>query len=92
MTDLMAALEKSLAEAAAARAVRSGAATETDRRERPMTDTLTVPRNLLEALADPDDCDFDHHGGCQAHGYLSLEPGELCPQRELKDLLAGVTR
>lgn len=54
-----------------------------------MTDTLTAPRNLLEALADGDDCDFDHHGGCQAHGYLSLEPGELCPQRELKDLLAA---
>ena len=25
-------------------------------------------------------CWFDHHGGCQAHGYLSLEPGEHCPE------------
>lgn len=25
-------------------------------------------------------CRFDHHGGCQAHGYLSLEPGERCPE------------
>jgi len=24
-------------------------------------------------------CRFDHHGGCQAHGYLRLDPGERCP-------------
>lgn len=51
--------------------------------------TITAPRELLEALVDGDDCSFDHHGGCQAHGYLSLEPGELCPQFELKTLLAA---
>ncbi len=28
-----------------------------------------------------------HHGGCQAHGYLSLEPGEKCPQQDAKELL-----
>lgn len=28
-----------------------------------------------------------HHGGCQAHGYLSLQPGELCPHQEAKNLL-----
>ncbi len=49
--------------------------------------TLTVPRTLLESLVDDDDCHFDHHGGCQAHCYLSLKPGEKCPQQELKDLL-----
>lgn len=49
--------------------------------------TVHAPRELLAALADPDDCYFDHHGGCQAHGYLSLEPGELCPQAELKALI-----
>jgi hypothetical protein len=51
-------------------------------------DELTVPRELLKSLADPDDCQFDHHGGCQAHGYISLQPGEECPQRELKRRLA----
>lgn len=45
-------------------------------------------RRLLADLTDPDDCDFDHHGGCQAHGYLTLEPGELCPHAEAKQLLA----
>lgn len=45
-------------------------------------------RALLRDMVDPDDCWFDHHGGCQAHGYLSLEPGELCPQAEAKALLA----
>lgn len=39
---------------------------------------------LVAALTDPDDCHFDHHGGCQAHGYLDLKPGEMCPQLEAK--------
>lgn len=47
-----------------------------------------MSRSLLESLVSDDDCDFDHHGGCQAHLYLSLEPGEKCPQQQLKDLLA----
>ncbi len=38
---------------------------------------------------DEDPCEFDHHGGCQAHGYLSLEPGEKCPHAEAKELLAA---
>lgn len=50
---------------------------------------ILVPRELLEALVDDGPCWFDHHGGCQAHGYLSLEPGETCPQRDLKDLLGA---
>jgi hypothetical protein len=50
-------------------------------------DELRVSRELLESLRDDDPCWFDHHGGCQAHGYLSLGPGELCPQAELKALL-----
>jgi hypothetical protein len=50
---------------------------------------MDAPRDLLESLVDDDPCWFDHHGGCQAHGYLSLEPGELCPQAELKALLAA---
>jgi len=42
---------------------------------------------LIRDLIDRDDCHFDHHGGCQAHGYLRLEPGEKCPQQEAKDWL-----
>ena len=45
-------------------------------------------RRLIADLVDPDPCSFDHHGGCQAHGYLSLEPGEVCPQAEAKQWLA----
>ncbi|MFD3426113.1 hypothetical protein [Nocardia fluminea] len=37
---------------------------------------------------DANDCEFDHHGGCQMHGYLDLEPGEMCPQAEAKQWLA----
>lgn len=51
--------------------------------------TITIPVELLRSLVNEDDpCWFDHHGGCQAHGYLSLEPGEKCPQAEAKELLA----
>jgi hypothetical protein len=42
---------------------------------------------ILADLVDPDDCNFDHHGGCQAHTFLSLEPGEICPQQAAKDIL-----
>lgn len=49
---------------------------------------LDVAVLLVEALVDEDDCWFDHHGGCQAHGFLSLEPGEKCPHAEAKELLA----
>lgn len=53
--------------------------------EREMIET---PRDLLESFVNYDECWFDHAGGCQAHGYISLEPGEICPQKELKTLLS----
>ena len=40
---------------------------------------------IIRDLIDPDPCEFDHHGGCQAHGYLSLQPGETCPQHDAKE-------
>src|SRR5262249_49216762 len=43
---------------------------------------------LMSCFVDPDPCRFDHHGGCQAHGFLSLDPGQKCPQAELNELLA----
>jgi hypothetical protein len=46
---------------------------------------------LLRDLTDDDPCRFDHRGGCQAHGYLSLKPGEVCPHAEAKELLASVS-
>lgn len=52
---------------------------------------IAVPLELLQALVDDSECRFDHHGGCQEHGYLDLEPGEVCPQHELKALIADAT-
>lgn len=49
---------------------------------------LTTVLRLVRDLVDAGDCWFDHHGGCQAHGYLSLEPGEMCPHAEGKQFLA----
>lgn len=54
---------------------------------KPRPDTKEL-LTLLRDMIDPDPCWFDHHGGCQAHGYLSLRPGELCPHHEAKELLA----
>jgi hypothetical protein len=51
---------------------------------------VVVSAELLDSLSDSDECWFDHHGGCQAHGYLSLEPGERCPQAEVRELLAAL--
>lgn len=48
--------------------------------------TFTVTRKLLDSFLDTDDCWFDHHGNCQAHGF-DLERGDKCPQAELKELL-----
>lgn len=49
---------------------------------------LKINPELLESLIEPDDCWFDQHGGCQAHGYLSLQPSEMCPHYEAKQILA----
>lgn len=48
--------------------------------------------NLIRDLTDPDDCWFDHSGGCQAHGYLALTPEQECPHSEAKRLLAAHSR
>lgn len=40
---------------------------------------------LIRDLADPDPCWFDHHGYCQAHGWMDTEP--RCPHARAHDLL-----
>lgn len=41
---------------------------------------------LIRRLTDPDECSYDHHGGCQAHGFSK---DEGCPHADaLKLLLA----
>ena len=46
---------------------------------------------LVAELADPEPCSFDHNGGCQAHGFLTLRPGETCPQHDAARILDGRT-
>lgn len=58
------------------------------RREAAAEQREQITQVLLD-LVDPDDCWFDHHGGCQAHGYLSLKPGELCPVAAAKRWIAA---
>lgn len=44
-------------------------------------------RRLLADILDDSDCRFDHHGGCQEHGFLWLDRGEVCPNHEARELL-----
>jgi len=46
---------------------------------------LEAATRLIGELTEHDECSFDHHGGCQAHGYLALSPGSKCPQQDAKD-------
>ncbi|MEU4224320.1 hypothetical protein AB0F17_08505 [Nonomuraea sp. NPDC026600] len=43
---------------------------------------------LIEEFADPSPCEFDHDGGCQAHGPTSTWPG--CPHARAGELLAAL--
>lgn len=42
--------------------------------------------NLIEDFVDPDPCWYDHHGYCQAHGWVATDPA--CPHARAKALLA----
>lgn len=53
-----------------------------------MDPTIPVSHALLESLRDDEPCLLDHRGHCQAHGFI-LDPGESCPQAQLKALLGG---
>lgn len=45
----------------------------------PKSDVIEAAERIESTLSGTK-CWFDHHGGCQEHGYLSLEPGEICPE------------
>lgn len=50
---------------------------------------VVVDLRMVEDLADPDPCQWDHNHSCQAHGYYYLEQGDLCPHEEAKRVLAA---
>lgn len=41
-------------------------------------------RSIVRDLTDPDECTFDHHGNCQAHGWTQTDP--KCPHARAKEL------
>ena len=45
---------------------------------------------LVDALRDDDECWYDHHGYCQAHGWFETDPP--CPDRRARELLATPTK
>lgn len=39
---------------------------------------------LIDQMRDPDPCWYDHHGYCQAHGWMYTEP--RCPHARAAEL------
>jgi hypothetical protein len=50
----------------------------------PKIDAVREAVEILKDIVSEEDCRFDHHGGCQEHGYLILKSGEECPQAAAK--------
>lgn len=49
---------------------------------------ITIMIDLLIDLVDPDECQLDHHGNCQTHGWTAGEgDNKKCPQKRLKEFL-----
>jgi hypothetical protein len=44
-------------------------------------------RELINDLTDPDPCQYDHHGYCQAHCWFETDP--RCPHARAQDWLAN---
>lgn len=42
-----------------------------------LLDRVAELEGLVRDLTDPDPCHFDHHGYCQAHGWMDTDPA--CP-------------
>lgn len=42
-----------------------------------LLDRVAELEALVQGMADPDPCYFDHHGYCQAHGWTATSPA--CP-------------
>jgi len=49
-----------------------------------LTEQIATLRTLVDDLTDPDDCQYDHHGYCQAHGWMETDPS--CPHKRAKAL------
>ena len=50
---------------------------------------------LLQDLEDSEPCELDHHGNCQAHGWVDTKefpPWRECPQKRLKECLKTLKR
>lgn len=41
-------------------------------------------KDIVEALTDDDPCYYDHHGYCQAHGWMAVSPA--CPHARARAL------
>ena len=51
-------------------------------------DLLDRCMSIIRGMVDPDECSYDHHGNCQAHGWTGTDPS--CPHKRAKELLAEI--
>jgi len=49
-------------------------------------DWLARSLAILEDMIDPNECNYDHHGNCQEHGWTGIDPS--CPRKRAKELIA----
>lgn len=56
-----------------------------------LRERVAALESVVASLVDPDPCRFDHHGGCQAHGFLDLA-GQECPNAAAHRLLTPEPR
>ena len=41
---------------------------------------------LVDCLYDDNPCEYDHHGYCQAHGWMDKSP---CPMKRIREIRAS---
>ncbi len=51
-------------------------------------DLLARSLAILEDMIDSGECWYDHHGYCQEHAWMTINPS--CPHKRAKQLLAEI--
>lgn len=55
-----------------------------------LSELLARSLSILGDIFDPDECSYDHHGYCQAHGWFDSDIP--CPHKRAKELLDEVAK
>lgn len=53
-----------------------------------LLDLVAELEGLVQGMADPDPCHFDHHGYCQAHAWMAVAPA--CPHGRAQQMFPEI--